>query len=445
MKKLTHFKQGAASFYIVAVSTLILVIIAASFAAVIISEVTRTSNDDLAQSAYDSALAGVEDAKLALINYQKCKADPSANLASPLTCAELTNWIEQGAVPSSDDGQPLESCDLVAYSLDRTVERDPNDAEKKLGVRVQEGDTTDNDMSQYYTCVIITNQTADVLGTLNSENPEQSFRIQFAPVYGDDGRVLESADTVMQNISKVRLSWHVPSQNGDYRTFDFMNLGGSGVFEADAPTPAVLSLTMVQTAGSFTLDDFNTSSGDTTDRGTLYFIPTNQGSLSTTDKYVYVNGRTISAAEGFVKSNDKGSGTQNSTNSNLPFVVYCDTSAQDYVCSVDVEIPQPVRGSRNSDTFVFSVALPYGTPETDFSLQFFEGDQPRTLDGVQIQVDSTGRANDLFRRVDTRLMPADAAYPYPIYGIEALEPGANPAIDKNFYTTCEYQLDDPTC
>ena len=56
-------KKGAASFYVVAFSTLILMIIATSFAAIIISEVTRTSNDDLAQSAYDSAMAGVEDAK----------------------------------------------------------------------------------------------------------------------------------------------------------------------------------------------------------------------------------------------------------------------------------------------------------------------------------------------------------------------------------------------
>ena len=68
MRKKIKNKKGAASFYIVAFSTLIMVIIAASFAAIIISEVTRTSNDDLAQSAYDSALAGVEDAKLA------CKA-----------------------------------------------------------------------------------------------------------------------------------------------------------------------------------------------------------------------------------------------------------------------------------------------------------------------------------------------------------------------------------
>ena len=65
MKK---FRTGAASFYIVAFSTLILVIIAASFATAIVSEVMRSSNDDLSQSAYDAALAGVEDAKLAFNN-----------------------------------------------------------------------------------------------------------------------------------------------------------------------------------------------------------------------------------------------------------------------------------------------------------------------------------------------------------------------------------------
>ena len=69
-----RIKEGAASFYVVALSTLILMIIATSFAAIIISEVTRTMNDDLSQSAYDSAMAGIEDAKLAFYNYQNCLA-----------------------------------------------------------------------------------------------------------------------------------------------------------------------------------------------------------------------------------------------------------------------------------------------------------------------------------------------------------------------------------
>ena len=65
-----------------------------------------------------------------------------------------------------------------------------------------------------------------------------------------------------------------------------------------------------------------------------------------------------------------------------------------------------------------------------------------TLEGVQVSIDSTGRANDLFRRVDVRLEPSDASYPYPIYGIQALDTNnPNPLIEKNFFTTCEYYFD----
>ena len=71
-RNMKRFKQGAASFYMVAITTLVLVIIATSFAAVIIAEIARTSNDDLAQSAYDAAMAGVEDARLAYYNYSNC-------------------------------------------------------------------------------------------------------------------------------------------------------------------------------------------------------------------------------------------------------------------------------------------------------------------------------------------------------------------------------------
>ena len=74
MKKIVmRFREGAASFYVVAFATLVFVIIAVSFAAVVVAEMVRTSNADLSQSAYDSALAGIEDAKLAFYNYQMCK------------------------------------------------------------------------------------------------------------------------------------------------------------------------------------------------------------------------------------------------------------------------------------------------------------------------------------------------------------------------------------
>ncbi len=118
-KSASHrFKRGVASFYIVAISTLILVIIGASFAAVIISAVTRTSNDDLSQSAYDAALAGLEDAKLVLYDYQQCKLVKAAEAAgngraandarnklvgNGIDCGCLINWVEQRASYGSSE------------------------------------------------------------------------------------------------------------------------------------------------------------------------------------------------------------------------------------------------------------------------------------------------------------------------------------------------------
>lgn len=443
MRKITKFKKGAASFYIVAISTLILVIIAASFAAVIISEVTRTSNDDLSQSAYDSALAGVEDAKLTYYNYQKCRdgsIDGNTLIGANFKCSDLIAWIENGIVPNGQD-----ECDVVANALARPIE---TNGDEKLGVLVQEGtsssgDGSTNDMAQYYTCVKIAAQTQDVLGVLSNTDQEHSVRIRFAD------------PDAYNNVAKVRLSWHSPTATDDGdRGFQYMEgqtKGSAGILGADSVKPAVVALTMVQTATSFSLGDFNTSSGAATDRGTLYFVPSPaQGSrlTSSTDNYIvaetsqsgggWTNTIRSSETEGFAKSNNKGI-------KNVPYVVRCDTKNQDYACITESDIPAPVNGDRNHDTFIFSVSLPYGGPKTHFSLEFLDSEgNPLLLDGVQVSIDSTGRANDLFRRVETRLEPADAAYPYPIYGIQALNPESKPAIWKNFYSTCEFNFE-ATC
>ena len=99
MKRIQQrFKKGVASFYIVAFSTLILVIVSASFATVILSEVTRTANEDLSQSAYDSALAGVEDAKVALLKYHQClytQADSDE-------CKNIREAMKKGMAEGSD-------------------------------------------------------------------------------------------------------------------------------------------------------------------------------------------------------------------------------------------------------------------------------------------------------------------------------------------------------
>ena len=428
MGKVKKFKKGAASFYIVAMSTLILVIIAASFAAVIISEVTRTSNDDLAQSAYDSALAGIEDAKLAYYNYQNCKIDVDSmghDESGKAFCADLIDWVE------NDTGE----CDMVADTLGRSHD--------DKGVLVQESDVNNN-MQQYYTCVKMTSKTEDVKFSTDSS---YTVRLKFDEVDARD-------------IKTVRISWHL-EEDGESDEFKYEDFSGNGIFGDQAVMPAVVAVSMVQTSEQFNLNDFDVRQGSQTDRGTVYLVPTDQDNLSASgDKYNFSwdGGRNLISTEGFSKSNDK-------TVKNLPYVVYCNNDNDGFACSTDLEIPDPIGGNRSNDTFMFMITLPYGGPYTHFSLEFFCGDgvicskeitdegeeryssNKAILNGVQLKIDSTGRANDLYRRVETRLEAGDTAYPYPIYAIQAFGDGSDnsPAIWKDLYTTCEYNFGSPTC
>lgn len=457
MKK---FKEGAASFYVVAISTLILVIVAASFAGLIVSEITRTSNDDLSQSAYDAALAGVEDAKLAFMNYQDCKKEPGTKFGNDkINCSGLVAMIDTGSG----------GCDMVANALGREQAKD-NDG-NEIGVLVQEGTNNDgNAMEQYYTCTTISARTNNYLGTLTAENPQRSSLVKFYEDWGKDSNIQMTGD-VADAVDRVRLSWHSfgdnaeKGKNGSY--FSFTEVNENGAFGTSDVTPAMMTLTLTQTGPTFDLNDFNISDASGTDRATLYFVPVDKTSYSANaENYISLvegegnpNGtgnREVSAEE-VIKSNDK-------TIKNKPFLVLCDKDgAQDYACMVDIRLPKPLGGEkRNKDTFVIDTTASYGAPKTDYQLEFFADSistsMPVTLDGVQISIDSTGRANDLFRRVDTRLEATDASYPYPRFGVETLQSkateeiifgedvdGKDAGIHKEVVTGCEFNFDDLTC
>ena len=428
-------KEGAASFYIVAISTLILVIVAASFAAVIISEVTRTSNDDLAPSAYDAALAGVEDAKLAFYSYQSCLENGSPIDASGLSCDEIKTWVESG----NRDGQ--DPCDMVSVILGRKKENDNGE------VLVQESNVN-NDMQQAYTCVKLSDA-ADYKTTLTAENPTKIMRAHFK-----DGDAAKSVQSVV-------VSWQ---RDTNVSQTKYSDLEKDGIFGAETPLPPVISLGLVQTASTFTLDSFDMTQGDSTNRGTIYLVPADNPETSEVvdGKYkVAWNGEANYVAsnryEGFLKSNDK-------TAENLPYVVRC-ADGGEYACTATIALPEPVGGDRNNDTFMFVLSMPYADASTDVRLQFcsdaggcyevgkeeVDGKEKSVttevpLDKVQIVIDSTGRANDLYRRVETRLEPADKAYPFPLYAIEVLGDSGS-LIDKNISPTCEWNFNatGPNC
>lgn len=451
MKK--RFYKGAASFYIVAFSTLILVIIAASFATVVISEVARASNDDLSQSAYDAALAGVEDAKLAYSNYRRCLAkgytavDPRTDGNSEVTCGNIIWWMEHA------------DCDMVALILGRVSKTDWVNSQTAGGsfdgeVLVSDTSTTNgldgatSNLNQAYTCVKINTVLPDYRANLTSNTQTKMVKVEL------------SDPNAINSINAIKFSWY------DVRKGEVLNWGNfidnrvafQPVMNAEVATPPTVSLQMIQTANSFNLSDFEVAVGDKTNRATLYFVPTDK--INMADK---TNEKTTKAEEAlasggltdatFLGIYDRNNGknrvsveqvvkTNNHYTKNLPFLTYCpDTeNVSDFYCSVVIDLPTPVGdGSRNASTFLFFVNLPYGEPDTNFAIEFLgNSGETEYVKGVQIEIDSTGRANDLYRRVETRLEATDTSFPYPYYAVQMLDGNAGDGtIIKNMTVTCE--------
>ena len=436
LKSITKkYPKGAASFYVVAFSTLVLVIIATSFAVVIMNEITRSSNDDLSQSAYDSALAGVEDAKMALYNYQSCVDQGAAPSASKptgtgrLTCSEIMWYMDHP------------DCDMVGHILGRYGK----DETGEEGVLIEESGDGTNVMQQFYTCATIKTVLEDYRSTMTEETPTRVVRVNLASVAARD-------------IKSVRISWYSGTDGSDYV---FNNAVTSGLTkrvqfptlrEERAATPPTISFGIVQTAEIFNLSDFDRVTDTASNRGMIYLVPSNDSGLASgrkDDNYIgaYKNDKhdNVVTKSQFIKSNDR-------TVKNLPFAVYCDAN-NEFACSALIELPDVIDGDRNEDTFMVVVSIPYGQPSTDFSLAFYCNDgvycgtmsaggtetttTQANLKGVQVTVDVTGRANNLYRRVEARLDTADSYFPYPLYALELLGRSSDTLLSKRMTVTSE--------
>ena len=450
-KKQRKFKKGAAAYYIVAFSTLILVIIATSFALVMLSEARRSSNDELSQSAYDAALVGVEDAKLAFSNYQRCVASgaTAAKLADAnaaystssstgaktytVNCPNIMAWVQNKNL----------DCSTVAKVLGRPISANSNEVDIG-GVSVGDGSNTST--NQAYACTTIDVNLSDYRSTLTSTKKRQTMRIQIG-------------NGTYNNATEMRINWYSVRSDNKISSTTTKNFDESSNHKVEFGTltsgngvsvPPTLEVQIVQTGGSFSLASFDKVKDNTTNRATVYLVPTTSetyASKNNSGSDIWTNSRTYIGAWTGSKNVVKKSWvakTNDHSASNKPFLVYCDKNTdKEYYCSATIKLPNAYnRGDdkrRNNKTFMVSVALPYQQPDTDFSLEFFcdgsdtkcgngseevsvSGGTQVNLKNTQVAIDSTGRANDLYRRIETRLEASDTNFgtDFPNYALEVL-------------------------
>ncbi len=444
-----HKKQGAASFYMVIVCALLFGVIAAGFITLMVSEMSKSSENNLSQSAYDSAIVGIEDMKILIKQYNEAMAKEAREQTDKEK--QIIKMINDYTTSEAKKGDCINFNDYE-LGFAKTGDGDIYVQEKADG----SGQTT----TQAYTCISLDPFPKDYLATLSSESP-----LRLIPLQAKDGNA---------SIQSVKISWY-SSDNLAGQSTNFINdintttkniNFGPDNNGNEASNPPVLVASVYQTGANINLDDFASSNiSNQTNRGTLWLVPSSAndnpkytdvalsnyysswGSYGTGNSTTEKGRTTIINSKALVDSNNHNPGI---THDGFP--VRCasnddinNNSQLSYLCSVEIILPSPINSISRSDergTFLLALALPYGQPMTDIRVEMADSNSwdaahgsyiAKEFDKVQIVVDSTGRANDVFQRVESRVESFNSDFPFPDYALTLGGDGGE-ALFKNFIT-----------
>ena len=349
-------QKGAVSIFLVIFVALVVAVMTVAFVRVALRDRQLAINQDLSQSAYDAALAGVEDGKRALLRY-----------------FEATD-AQRSTLPLSLVGQTPGNCSTVSRIVYRTGTDDPE------GGRPAVSGTSGNDMEQAYTCATLTNKVSNFQVDL-----ERDEQVLF-PLPDD--------------AESIRIEWAHAEKDGNggatpFTVPDTLAPTTLPAYAAWAPDqPALLEAQFVQTGTNFTLDQFdNSAAPDRSNANTLFLYPAR---LSTNPSLnFFSDGRRIggspthpTAAQCLTTPNPAGDGVHS--------------------CATTIVLPQP-HGGTAANRFL-RLAPRYNSTSVKVTALRADGSVV-DIENVQAEVDVTGRANDVYRRIAVRLDTPAVIYP----------------------------------
>lgn len=342
-------QAGAVSLFVVVFSALLITIITVGFIGLMVRNQRQASDNDLSQSAYDSALAGVEDGKRVTLRYMECLNDDTVT-----GCSDIMSLIE------NPDRQTCTNLVQDLYGV--TLE------DEEIKVKSANND----DLNQAYTCLKININTPDYLGFLEKDGSK------LIPLIGTD------------SYDKVKLDWFMPKdlETGSLANIPAFEVDNEKLMLASANwtnIPSVMRAQLIQYSdtGSFSLDQLDNNVGINSNTNTLFLYPSSFATNSVDlmdDKRRDISSdilKQVSCEENFEANNASG-----------------------YACTATLLLPDPIDGDKASRVAYLNLTAFYS--QANFKVSLLNGSDLVNFKAVQPEIDSNGRANDLFRRVKVR-------------------------------------------
>lgn len=350
-------ERGAVSIFIVVFTALLVTIVTASFVQIMMRNQQQASNNDLSQSAYDSAMAGVEDAKRALVKLKQCSRTPGLP-----GCAAVNTLVSNGLTDCESLGNGAGQANIVNFV----------DGEVMVGGAAQ---------NQAYTCVKVDVQTPSYDGEFL--DPSETVVIPLVPV-GDPN-----------SLTSVRISWYMADDLPDGQTSPALpsavDLPRNDGSTWGATVPPIMRAQLIQFNGNTPNISLGAFDG---------------GNARTRFLYPFPSGGTAN----FGDDNRRAAGTNGLTPGG------CSTSFyyKGFACSVVVTLPGMGAGERREAYLQLAAHYIRAGGSLNYMVELQgTGGASVDFDNVQPKVDATGRASDLFRRVRAAVTVSPAGSPDP--------------------------------
>lgn len=393
MKHKHDSEQGIVSILTVLFLTMVLAVMTVAFLRIMNDEQIQTLNDDLSKSAYAAALSGVEDAKRAL---KYCNGLSGVDKA---TC--LSQLTQTGCPGAMRTPSMLTSVSNPIINPTGQVGGSPS-------------------LNQRYTCMMVNMATDDFVERASSSQP---VLVDLMPDTGSFRTVVVRWHRLSESEARY---FDGPAYFSDADTTDNpRDVAGEWTDGDDNPAVGMLRAQLM----AYESDNSSNStvSRDDIDRKTAatYFVPRNDS---------YPEPSTVGRINA-----PRGGGTkwrfQDQVRQNIRCTDDPDTYAG-YSCQARIQLHDPGTGARDlavskndnqSSRYFLLLSSLYDNPHFQVSLEDGDGDAVQ-LYAVQPEIDVTGAAADVYRRVKARVSYAGSYTPK-----DALQSGAS--LCKAFYVT----------